>query len=161
MRTLLETIFGGAQHIDGPESWIAFCQKAADEASEATRIDNLPKRSSVSEAVEKLRSPLYAGFGLNNWEVQYCIRVADAYASGQLGEAVAPQQEAAAVAYRNCLPAITNRRSVQTFVACVAAGVACGYISAKEANTLLYAAQAALAAMPKRRAPRGRKAGAR
>jgi len=68
----------------------------------------------------------------------------------QTHETAAAAHEAAAGAYRVTLPAITNRRSVQSFVACVAAGVLRGYITAKDANALLVAANAALSAHPKR-----------
>ncbi len=64
---------------------------------------------------------------------------------------------AASEAFKRCMPQLTGRRRAQAFIACVAVGAQRKYLNKGEASSLLYTAQLALSAYPKRNAQKGRK----
>jgi len=55
----------------------------------------------------------------------------------------------AGAAYRNAMPVLTGREGIRTFIACVAHGILIGAISEKRGGQLLYAAQVAMASIPR------------
>jgi hypothetical protein len=52
-------------------------------------------------------------------------------------------------AYRNAMPHLAGARNIQDFIACVTYGILHGLFYASETPRLLYAAQVALAAVPR------------
>jgi hypothetical protein len=62
-------------------------------------------------------------------------------------------QEHACEAYRNALPVLSSRQNILAFMACVAEGVLTEAIPDKTGSKLIYAAQAALGALPRHPKP--------
>ncbi len=74
------------------------------------------------------------------------------------GEELIEAAEAAArLGYLGAMPRLTKRSNAQASIACIAVGVQRRYISGVEARTMLYTAQLALGAFPKRQQQKGRK----
>jgi len=65
----------------------------------------------------------------------------------EAGCSVAEAKLAGSEAYKNAMPRLTSHGNARLHIACVAAGVAHGYIDGKQAKLMLYAAQLALAAL--------------
>ncbi len=62
-------------------------------------------------------------------------------------------KEAASDAYRDKLPTLSNRQNILNFIACVAEGVLLEAIPESASGKLIYAAQAALGALPREPKP--------
>lgn len=67
-------------------------------------------------------------------------------------------ERVARIAYLGAMPRLTKRSNAQASIACIAVGVQQRYITGVEARTMLYTAQLALGAFPKRSPSKGRKA---
>jgi hypothetical protein len=73
------------------------------------------------------------------------------------GEELIEAAEAAArLGFLGAMPRLTKRSNAQASIACVAVGVQRRYITGSEARTMLYTAQLALGAFPKRQQQKGR-----
>jgi hypothetical protein len=131
-----------------PEEWVQFCLKAADEAY-AEAMENPPdrKRGPVAQLLHDIGEDRLRV----DEEIEYQNRLK------KTPEAKDAARDAAQTAFRMCMPRITGRRATQAYIACVAAGVQRGYLTGKDASSLLYTAQLALSAWPSRRAQRGQK----
>jgi len=134
------------QHSDTTADWIHYCVTAAEEAHAAVLDDPPQGRTSVGQDMCD---------AIDRDEIGFKPSAPPALVGAAL---MAAANNAAAVAFRCCLPQLTNRRRVQAYIACIAVGVGHHYIAAKDGNALLYPAQLALAAFPKRRANTPRKA---
>jgi hypothetical protein len=138
---------GGSEHPESPESWVHFCVTAAEEAedtiSEADGVD-LPSPTilKLDRMMDKTKWPDIPQFA-NSEEYERWRAVQRPAVNAK---------EAAAMAYKLCMPKLTGRRATQAYIACVAAGVQRGYFSGIEAKSLLYTAQLALSAYPSRSA---------
>lgn len=148
--TLLLKLLALAAENDGPEAWINQCVQAAEEATHAIAETDLVPPSTISQALANFERIPEPAISKGRWETQYVLAVAKAYADGVL-TCAGSVTEGAAMAYRANMPPMRSRSQVQCFVACVAVGVLRGYISTRDANVLLYGAQAALSAFPKRK----------
>lgn len=73
-------------------------------------------------------------------------------------ELIQAAEQAARIGYLGAMPRLTKRSNAQASIACIAVGVQQHYISAVEARAMLYTAQLALGAFPKRQQQRSRKA---
>lgn len=58
-------------------------------------------------------------------------------------------EKLAASAYRNAMPALSNRENIRAFIACVTDGVLIEVIQEDTSSRLLYAAQVALGGLPR------------
>ena len=145
--TLLLKLLALAENPDDPEAWIHSCLQAADEAEVAIVESELASTDQVMQAIRHVTE--IGNLRAESWQIQDLIAVGKAYVAGTLQ----PQSGStgAAMAFRNNLPPMRSRKQVQSFVACVAVGVLRGYILPRDANVLLYGAQAALSAFPKRK----------
>lgn len=56
-------------------------------------------------------------------------------------------RRAAIISYITALPTMTDKDSIHAYIACVAQGLAMGFIGGKKASKLLYAAQVALSVL--------------
>lgn len=131
---IARAIYAQAEDPQTAADWIHYCLNAAREAEQVARESIEPHQMGTAERlVRELwpddEPPLPPAHEEHD---EAAIR------------------EAAATAFRCCMPALTSRRRAQAYIACVAAGVQHRYISAGEARSLLYTAQLALAANPKR-----------
>lgn len=130
------------------ESWVMFCLKAADEAY-AVVMENPPdddprEGSPAGNAyryLEELKRELKGE--------EYVEPEKEKMQGKKLIEAA---HEAAAEAFRACMPHVTGRLKSQAYIACVAAGVQRRYINGTEARAMLYTSQLALSAARKSRA---------
>jgi hypothetical protein len=59
-----------------------------------------------------------------------------------------------AKAYRNSLPTLSSRQNILNFMACVAEGLLIGVIPVNTSSKLIYAAQAAIGALPRNPKPK-------
>jgi hypothetical protein len=123
-----------------PADWIQFALDAAREAESIARESMEPNEGSALKLLREL-SP-EEDFG------PVSFSDADERAI----------REAGSMAFRACMPQLTCRRNVQAYIACCAAGVAHKYLTAADAKALMYSAQLALTAFPKRRASAARRA---
>ena len=117
-------------------AWIHFCVTAAEEAH-AEVLRNPPLETTSPGSAEIMLAKLQNEPPPRRQFVEGA-------------ELTAAAKAAATWAFRSCMPKLTNRRSVQCFIACATVGMLHGYITGKETNALLYAANAALTAHPKR-----------
>jgi len=140
MNTIPLTIRAAADTSGGPEDWAHLCITAAQEAYAAALSE--PPAIERSDA-ERMFDELATAGG---------AKPGPSHLSGSALSAAA--HAAAAAAFRCCMPQLTNRRSVQCFVACTTTGLLRGYLDGRTSNALLYAAQAALTAHPKRASKR-------
>jgi hypothetical protein len=62
-------------------------------------------------------------------------------------------EQHACKAYRNALPVLSSRQNILSFMACVAEGVLIEAINEKTGSKLIYAAQAAIGALPREPKP--------
>ncbi len=141
---IANAIFAVADSLQSPESWVHFCITAAEEAHAAV-LQNPPLALDDRGEGERLIDEVLSH------------RTGEAYRPEPItGSALlAAANAAAATAFRCCMPKVTGRRNTQAYIACIAAGVARGYIAGKDARPLLYTAQLALQAHPKtQRTPR-------
>lgn len=136
---------------DSPEAWVLFCCTAADEAYSA--VLEQPVQAAEEGSATKLLRELCETFGDDPETLARLNRERD---QGNADNREAAHQ-AAAIAFRNCMPKLTGRRASQAYIACSAVALQRGYVTAAEAKALLYTAQLALSAHPSRRAQRGRK----
>jgi hypothetical protein len=148
---LVERLLACAERLDGPESWVHLCITAAQEAvvAEDEGGSELPTRSAVAQALDHIRTMEIRKE--KSWQVNLLVSLAEGYVKSSPATPGEGAPSAASIAYRANMPSITSRRTAQCFIACVAAGIVRGYITVKDANALLYAAQAALSAFPKRK----------
>lgn len=141
---------------ESEEAWIYFATTAADEAYAAV-MQNPPPRfvSSRKSTVRVLLDKLNRMDGEPEPEEEEEFEEEPIEGDELLNAAHA----AAASAFRYNLPQLTGRRRTKAYLACVAVGVQRGYITGPEARAMLYVAQLALTANPKRQQPRtkGRK----
>lgn len=114
-----------------PIDAIGFAQKAADEAYSAT-LDGTEDDSPLNDLLRRMGGH-------------------EATQTGRPSRsALEAAHAAASEAYRANLPELTNRKNTQAYIACVAYGQARRYIPAAEARGMLYSAQLALAAFPRK-----------
>lgn len=79
-------------------------------------------------------------------------RYLDAYKEAKARGSVMASYEAGE-AYKAAMPIMDSRESTHAYVACVAHGLAAGFISGQDASKMLYAAQVALSATQARQRP--------
>lgn len=157
------------------EDWIHLCLTAAAEAHTEVMRNPPPKpgqeRGYVDRLLDDLRREEQAA-GRGPREKDELGRWLPAQASEAPAEPLEPAQVelvrlegaelehaahvAAATAFLCCMPPLTTRRRIRAYIACAAVAVQHGYVTAAVATKLLYAAQVASAANPKR-APRAGK----
>lgn len=114
-----------------PIDAISFAQKAADEAYSAN-LEGEPSETPLNDLLRRMSGH-------------------EAVQSGRPSKsALEAAHTAASEAYRANLPQLTSRTNTKAYIACVAYGQARRYIAAAEARGMLYNAQLALAAFPRR-----------
>jgi hypothetical protein len=112
----------------------------------------------ASEPIAASEPPtLIATFGLNI-TVQNCCK---AYNKAYLAECAKgakdfDAREKALVAYRNLMPHLTSQANIRGFIACIGHGMLIEIIRKDDGAKLLYAAQTALAALPRELKSAGR-----
>lgn len=148
--TLLLELLALAEEPDSPEAWIHLCLKAAEEATAAIAESDLHSPSHIAQAIRHIESAPAYYLTPGHWQTNDLLAVGKAYAEGVL-KLDANSSAGAAIAFRANLPPMKSRKMVQSFVACVAVGVLQNFITPRDANVLLYGAQAALSAIPKRK----------
>jgi hypothetical protein len=107
----------------------------------------MPDISPFIPAVEDIAN----GSALENVAVVRCCGVAHrvflaALANGKSNDAA---ESEAAAAYRRSLPPLDSHENIRNFISCVAHAMLIRIIDPNEAPRLLYAAQCAVAAVPK------------
>ena len=160
---IARTIHAAAEHAEREtiESWVSFCANAADEARAAVlenppqvvvSRNNDPNRELLLRMGDALSREDHARYGAaitdNAGEYSRQIKATTRPLDGAELEAAA--NEAAAMAFRCCMPQLTGRRRAQAYFACVAAGLQRGHFKGAEAKAMLHSAQLALNAFPKR-----------
>jgi hypothetical protein len=140
------SILAAAAEVSTVAGWIHLCVTAAEEATAAAKeAANLPTPETVGEAIRVVRQNHQELNGARGFD--YIVKIIKAYQFGQL----LPPGDAAAVAFRASLPPLSSRANTQAFIACVAVGLARQLLSAADATKLVYTAQCALSAYPKRK----------
>ena len=135
---------------ESEDAWIFFCGTAADEAYAAVLRDPPPAparaRGSIDRLLEDLGEPL-------DGEI-----IADEPPEPMTGDALKQAaHSAAAFAFLANLPPLTNRRRIRAYIACLAIAITRSYVTTAVGNKLLYAAQTALSAHPKRASRAGKR----
>lgn len=137
---------------DNPQTideWVAHCNKAADAAAEAIRLNPPIRAEEQPGAIQAfLLENEDPADPLPNW----CHHDQPEPISGpELEEQAAA---AAAEAFKASMPMLTTRRATTAYIACTAVALQRGFVTAAEGRSLLYTAQLALTAhksRPRRR----------
>lgn len=129
------------------EDWIHLCNTAADEAYIAIVHDPPLKQQKIGTVERLLNEMGVEGYSDDDLREEL-VEDADLLASAHA---------AASAAFLGCMPPLTTRRRIRAYIACTAVALQRGFVTASVATKLLYAAQTALQANPKRRAASGGK----
>jgi hypothetical protein len=144
------------RELETPEAWVHFCCTAAEEAYQAAMDDPILTPELHLDVMQQGKGESTPAFLLRTLEKE-----PKPFEQLDVAAMEAAAHEAAGVAFRMCMPRLVGRRTTQAFIACVAVGVQRGYILGRDAKSLLYTAQLALSAHPKRESsPRRKRRGA-
>ena len=129
--------------------YITNSQAIIDEAKEL-ELDKEMK--SLPRVFTKL-SELAGNYPSLNLAVEVCCRMFQVKVEEYLGKGSKPSvaREAGCLGYRSCMPKLSGPDNIRDFIACVAHGMSTGIIPCSEGTRLLYAAQVAHSAFPKRK----------
>lgn len=120
------------------------------------------ENSALTQSAKNPRKPASAARALTaKTAIAICIKEwQSCYDSKQAeGESVSSAECDANEAYREAMPVLSDRESIQNFIACTAHGMLIGTILSQHGTQLLYAAQVAVGALnrqPKSTRPPGR-----
>jgi hypothetical protein len=159
---IAHAITAAAEKPDGntAENWVFFCITAAEEAAAAVLSDPPFAQQEVgaeffnetADEWDRGTAAEHIAAGNQDKAEEYLDRLAQrrkqTVVKGK--ELQAAAAAASAFAFRACMPKLTSRGMVQAFIACTAAGVQRRFITGNDASALLYTAQLALSAYPKR-----------